>query len=363
MHYFGPWDNWQGALAKYQEQKDDLFAGRKPRASADALTVRDLANRYLTSKKLLLDAGEIVERTWQEYYATCELLVAQFGKAHPVEDLAADDFEALRAELAKRHGPVCLGNQVQRVRSVFKYGFDACLIPSPVRFGPAFKRPSRETMRKLRAGQPLRMFEAHELRAPLEAVGPQLKAMALLGVNCGFGNADIGTLPLAALDLDCGWVSYPRPTAGAERRCPLWPETVEAVKKALAQCPRPKDPADARPAFITHKGGHFFNGDTRNPLSTVMVVALARAGIGRSGLNFYALRHTFETVGGESRDQAAVDLIVGHVREDMASVYRERISDEGLKAVTDCVRAWLWPSQEKQTKPKGTGRSRKSAAR
>jgi integrase len=59
--------------------------------------------------------------------------------------------------------------------------------------------------------------------------------------------------------------------------------------------------------------------------------------------NFYALRHTFETVGGESKDQVAVDAIMGHARDDMASLYRERISDERLKAVTDHIRAWLFP--------------------
>src|SRR5262249_21423919 len=118
----------------------------------------------------------------------------------------------------------------------------------------------------------------------------------------------------------------------------------EAIKKALAKRPRPKDPADEHLAFITWKGGHFFKGDTRNPLSTVMAEALKRAGVRRPGLNFYALRHTFETVGGESRDQAAVDLIMGHCRDDMASVYRERISDERLRAVTDTVRRWLWPA-------------------
>jgi integrase len=61
--------------------------------------------------------------------------------------------------------------------------------------------------------------------------------------------------------------------------------------------------------------------------------------------NFYALRHTFQTISGESKDPDAVSAIMGHVDSSMAGVYRERISDERLKAVTDTVRNWLWPEK------------------
>jgi len=63
----------------------------------------------------------------------------------------------------------------------------------------------------------------------------------------------------------------------------------------------------------------------------------------RKGLGFYTLRHTFETLGGESQDQVAVNALMGHVDSSMAGLYRERISDERLQAVTDMVWAWLWP--------------------
>ena len=69
---------------------------------------------------------------------------------------------------------------------------------------------------------------------------------------------------------------------------------------------------------------------------------LAQHGMKRRGLSFYALRHGFETVAGESKDQIAVDHIMGHAREDMASLYRERISDDRLRAVTDHVRSWIF---------------------
>ncbi|MHC4403043.1 MAG: hypothetical protein ACYTG0_25560 [Planctomycetota bacterium] len=71
-------------------------------------------------------------------------------------------------------------------------------------------------------------------------------------------------------------------------------------------------------------------------------------GIYRSGVGFYALRYTFETIAGDSRDQIAVDHVMGHDRGDMASVYRERIGDDRLRAVTDHVREWLFDSKDSE---------------
>src|SRR5438445_8908239 len=51
LHYFGPWRDPAGALAKYKRERDDLEAGRTPTpADAEGLTIRDLANRFLTAK-------------------------------------------------------------------------------------------------------------------------------------------------------------------------------------------------------------------------------------------------------------------------------------------------------------------------
>ena len=60
FYYFGPWDDPDAALQKYLDQRNDLHAGRTPREVTDGLTVRDLCNRFLSTKKLLLEAGEIV---------------------------------------------------------------------------------------------------------------------------------------------------------------------------------------------------------------------------------------------------------------------------------------------------------------
>lgn len=349
LHYFGPWNDPQKAAEKYSREREDLHAGRKPRPTTGELTVRELVNQFLTAKQMLVDSGELTARTHTDYYGTCERVVAAFGRGRVVVDLGADDFECLRASVAKDWGPVALGNEITRVRSVFKYGYDAGLIDAPVRFGPNFKRPSQKTLRHARNEKGPRMFEADELRKVIKAASPTLRAMIYLGINCGFGNADVGTLPQSAIDQAGGWLNYPRPKTGIRRRVPLWPATVKAVKAAIEKRPAPKDEADTGLAFLTKYGQRWYKGTPDNPISKEMSKLLKELGISRPGLNFYALRHTFETIGGESRDQAAVDAIMGHAphSNDISAVYRERITDERLKAVTDHVHAWLFPPKQK----------------
>src|SRR5262249_36753047 len=159
--------------------------------------------------------------------------------------------------------------------------------------------------------------------------------------NCGFGNADCGRLPRTALALEGGWVDYPRPKTGIPRRCALWPETVQALREALARRPEPKAESDAGLVFITKYGLPWAKDATDQTVAKEVGKLLKALGInGRKGLGFYTLRHTFRTVADESKDQPAVDYIMGHEVPHMSAVYRETISDERLKAVTDHVRAW-----------------------
>jgi integrase len=354
LHYFGPWEDPDGALKKYLEQRDDLHAGRTPRVQGEGLTVRDLVNRFLTGKRHLLDTREITRRTFQDYYATCARLVEAFGRTRLVSDLAADDFERLRAGLASKWGPVALGNEIQRVRVVFKFGYDAGLLDAPMRYGPGFKRPSKKVLRLAKAAKGKRLFTPEQLRSLLGAAGPQLRAMLLLAVNAGLGNTDCAGLALRHLDLDGGWLNYPRPKTGVERRAPLWPETIEALRAVLAGRPEPKDPAHAETVFLTRCRVPWLKATEKqledgtvkvifdDAISKETAKLLRALGLRRPGLNFYSGRHTFETAGGAARDQVAVDHIMGHADASMAGVYREEVGDDRLKAVTDHVHRWLF---------------------
>jgi len=349
-YYFGSWSDPDGALNKYLDQRDDLHAGRTPRPANGVVIVRDVLNHFLTAKKLLVESREIAARTWADYYATCERIGNAFGTARPVDDLRADDFTNYRAGIAKKWGPVAVGNEVQRVRSVFKYAYDAGLIAQPMRFGPCFKRPSKKTLRKARAEKGICMFEASDLTRILAAAKQPMRTMVLLGVNCGFGNADCATLPLNAIDLKTGWINYPRPKTGIPRRCKLWRETVKAIRDWLGRRPDAKNGADASLLFITKFGTGWdksADGDNHaNPISWELKKILKAMKLYRLGLGFYALRHTFATVAGESRDQIAVDHIMGHAHDDMASVYRERIGDDRLIAVSNHVHVWLFGTEK-----------------
>src|SRR5262249_32809576 len=84
LHYFGPWSDPDGALAKYLGQRDDLHAGRTPRPDPGELTVKDVANKFLNAKQQAVQAGELSPRTWADYKAIMDMLVAGLGKNKPV---------------------------------------------------------------------------------------------------------------------------------------------------------------------------------------------------------------------------------------------------------------------------------------
>jgi integrase len=345
MHYFGPWNDWKAALDNYDKQKDALHAGRKPRTESEGTTVKEMCNQFMADKQALVDSGELTQRSWDDYKAACVLIIKHFGNGRLIEDIGPDDFASLRKKMAKKWGPTTLRNVIQRIRVVFKYAVDNGLTDRVIRYGQGFKRPSQKVLRLHRAEQGPKLFTASEVRRLIGAAGVQLRAMILLGINCGFGNADCGHLRLSSLDLDKGIIDFPRPKTGIPRRCVLWSETVQAVQDALAKRPTPKSEENAVLVFITKYGLPWAKDSTDQTLAKEFGKLLRSLRInGRKGLGFYTLRHTFRTIADEVKDQPAVDYCMGHEVPHMSAVYRETISDARLRAVADHVRRWLFPS-------------------
>lgn len=362
LYRFGGWGDPDAALAEYLRQKDYLQAGQEPppKEGTSKLTLIELCDEFLDSKALLVQSGELTRRMHFDYLKSCKNVTTIFGRHRIVEDLKPKDFDLLRAKLSKDKtgdghvSKTTLANRIRLARILFKFAADQDLIPKPLKFGQNFDLPDRATLRKERNEKPSKMFEADELRQIIEKAGIPLKAMVLLGVNCGFGQSDCATLPLSAVDLKTGWIEYPRPKTHVRRRCPLWPETTKALQQAIAKRPAPKDESLAGLVFITKYGQQFVRIGETGAISDAVGAAFAKVltdlGLGGNHRSFYSLRRTFETIGGDSRDQVAVDYIMGHAptSDDMAAVYRQRIDDERLKSVTEHVRQWLRPKAKRK---------------
>jgi integrase len=344
VFYFGPIADWQTALATYLEQKDDLHAGRTPRARHDVLNLGEAMDRFLSGKKLAQEAGEIRDRTYNEYEAICDRISDSLGSSRWLDDTDETDLAKLRADFTKgkngTRGPGTVKGDVIRARMVFLY-INEYLTEKPIRYRKALKAPSRTLLRAVANERGERLFTATEIRSMLKAASVQLRAMIYLGINCGFGNNDCGTLPLARLDLKTGWHDYWRPKTHNPRRCPLWPETIKAIQAAIDE--RPDNETGL--VFVTKYGNSWADtGDRNSPVSYEFRKVLKNLGIYRNRVtSFYSLRRTFETIGQTTKDQVAVDFIMGHIApsNNMAAVYRQKVFDDQLTNVTNHVRAWL----------------------
>jgi integrase len=365
-YYFGRWDDPEGALTEYLDQKEDLFAGRTPGVKG-GLSVRDLCNAFIRSKRIDLDGGHLSSRSFCDYDRECRTLINEFGATRSVLDLKPCDFEKLHARLSRQCGIGTLGRYITVFRMIFKYGFESDLLERPVKFGPKFKTPSKQDRRKAKAKSEhvngKKLFAADEIRRMIDTADVQLKAMILLGINGGMGNTDCSSLPLSALDLNGLWLNYPRPKTGVDRRIPLWQETVEALREVIANRRKAADEADADLVFLTKFGLRWVRsgfeetkrmGKTSirakldNQLAKTFGKLLDELGLRRRGIGFYCLRHSHEKIAGGSKDQVAVDAVMGHTDNSMAAMYRHGIEDSRLRAVVDHVHDWLYPPQDRK---------------
>ena len=168
-------------------------------------------------------SDDVSQRMFNDYYGICERILTEFGRDRLVSDLRSEDFEQMPAKFSKGLAASTQGNLIRLVRVVFKFAYDADLVDKPIKRGPGFKTPSRKTLRLARQSKPLRLFEADDLRNVIDSAPAALKAMTLLGINCGYGNTDCARLPLSDVDLNGGQITFPRPKSTIIFRCPLRP--------------------------------------------------------------------------------------------------------------------------------------------
>ena len=272
----------------------------------------------------------------------CAYAIEHFGRNRSVESLTPDDFGELRAKMAARWATSGLVARINNIRQIFHVIYRNGVIDKEVRFGDQFSPPSKRQRRHARNARGQQMFEPPEIHKLLEVATPHLRAFILLATNTGIGNADISRMEHRHIDLETGWLDYARGKTGVPRRAKLWAETCEAINTAVET--QPKSTKYSHLVFVTRNRSPWSNPTLSScAISNSFSIATKRVGVYKRGKGFYALRHVAETIGGECRDQVAVDVVMGH-DTGISSQYRERISDERLEAVADTIHTWLYRS-------------------
>jgi integrase len=274
-------------------------------------------------------------------------MIRVFGANTPVESLTPSDFKKLRTDFQKTHKSLAsIKGDIRKSKVFFNWAGPGTngqeLIGRLPRFGDSFKPPSHSALERESRGE--RVFTAKQIHAVLATAGPKLKAMVVLGVNCGYGNTDCVKLIVAKLDLDHGWANFARTKNAIKRRNPLWPETVEALRTVLKARKPPHDSQFVYRVFITKFGKPYRPVNLSRELGNTMV----RAGMSRDDADFYDLRRTCASIGVQVKDDDAVRTILGHKRPstDMLGVYnRLGVSDDRLRAVTDHIHNWLFKDE------------------
>lgn len=374
LQYFGPVSDPDGALERYYQHIAKLERGEEVNTTPSGIvTVADVFNRFLTHRKpdMLEDRQQEDRRDralgptmFNRYAKAGRIMAGALGRGRAAGTLTPADFAEVKAALEKRYSIQTLAGYINCIRSAFTWAYEAGVLDAPARFGADFRaRGLKRHTRRVRREKGKKLVDPATVRALLDKANPEVYAAVLLGLNCGFYAQDVSDLTFDDVDLEAGVIRLARYKTEIDRICPLWPESIEAIREVIERRPEPKNEADADRVFLTRRGSRWVISevaqyDDKGKLKAVRhndylnqewCTLWKRAKLERpTGLGFGALRHTFYTIGRRTKDYDAVDAIMGHSGAGMVEHYLENVELCELRAVTDHIRAWLGLGEDEQ---------------
>ena len=327
LHYFGKRNATKyEALRDYEAKRPYLEVGVEP-PQFGGVRLEEALDRFLVAKEKRMKAAELSKRTFEEYKKQCERILVVISRQRNITSLLPSDFDRLFASF--KGTPKTIEGYVTRSKVAFKWEEKDQGIK--FKYGDHFRKPSAKRLRLHRSSQPKRLFEPAALREFVRIAGPKIKAMILLGINCGFGNEDCATLTIEKLDLKNGWHDHGRPKTGVDRRAKLWSDTLDALRVVVRD-------RNKGLVFITKYGNSWTDGNKTSPIGQEFKKLARKLDSQRT---FYDLRRTFQTIGDNSKDPVAVKAIMGHVDPSMSGVYRQLVPVDRLEAEASVVHQWL----------------------
>lgn len=173
MHYFGPWADPQGALARYLDERPYYETGRTPPRAE--VTVGMVLDGFLGEKFAKLSTGDIAQLTYDEYQTTCDVVADALGKDRPVSTILPHDFTALRMKLAvgkagQQYSPHTVKRRLTAARMIFAYGNEEMGLA--LRFKRNLQAPSKRMIRRSERGRAKKLYSALDIRKLVKAADP-----------------------------------------------------------------------------------------------------------------------------------------------------------------------------------------------
>lgn len=346
--YFGPWDDHTSALAEYHEMSRHVGRGGDPFAPT---TVGALLQLFLSEQKGRHKEGKIRTRTLNDLLRHCPVFETHFGKHTRIQALtlkAMKDFrESLNDGVNGSLNAIGVSIRVRLLRQMLKWAEEKKYIDRAL-WRESVTMPTARQVRDAKEVTASKTMPLATGQALLQCENPMMKVAHYFGANCAFEPHDCGEVKWRHLEIGhVSWLNFPRPKTGCPRRCPLWPETVEAIKAWKSVRPKGNDELvlvsrNGSPVAGTGSASTRVGGINASSIVSRQTDRQLRAlALKEPGVCYMGWRHVAQTIG-ETASPLGTKGIMGHVpaKSDMSSEYRVDIAPEILFSVVKVLREY-----------------------
>jgi integrase len=332
MYYFG--SDKKQALEKYLDQATYLHGGKNliQKASNGNMTLKQLCDFYLQYQQSKVKAGELTAKHHNDQISSLEKFMSFLGQDRRIKNISTLDLQRYKRNLKGHYGSVCrLNLHISIMKAMFHWARKNDILENI----PNIDAISRGKI----VYQEKFTFSSEHINRLISAGDKKVRAMIWLGLNCGFGCTDCAQLKWKDLDFENNRVRLARKKTGIPRNLPLWPETIQALKRV---------PRSGELVFYTSKGqawirtlikvqddGQIKYADV-NSITPKFSKLLKKANIhSPKGTGFYTLRRTAATIAARSGDPFAVQRLLGHADLKMATRYVQDVSKQTDRVIAN----------------------------
>lgn len=323
--------------------------------TSTAVSVHLLLAKWIIAREADLHAGKLKPATFAQYRRSALRIDEAIGDFR-LDEYMPENTEQLHVELSKRHG-------ADFGRRALGHWRDCCLYAEERRWCrpiPLGRKIIRSILTRPAARVKWQLMDKVQIQKLLTAAkaatvgrrndfrqqAEQFHAALLLALNGGYGPTELAEMPRSFVDIDAGVVKGLRGKTGVMHICPLWSETLEAVKLVLVQ--RPDDnllfrTRHGNPWVYTRSvmdGTHAVNASGNDNFKQRWNDLTKPLGLKVAGHGMYKLRHAMMTTADKFGDDHARRVLVGHALPGSTGHY-VHVGEDRLRKLVEFIREQL----------------------